>query len=91
MITIGIRELRQRASEYIALVKRGRTVRVTERGRPVAMLVPMPQGDAIERLEAGGRLAPARGSWQDLGRPLEPTPGAPLPSERLASMRDDER
>jgi antitoxin (DNA-binding transcriptional repressor) of toxin-antitoxin stability system len=33
---IGIRELRQNASRYLALVKAGQTVEVTERGELVA-------------------------------------------------------
>src|SRR5680860_37507 len=35
MRSIGIRELRQRASEYLRLVASGETVEVTDRGRPL--------------------------------------------------------
>jgi prevent-host-death family protein len=38
--TIGIRELRQNASRYLAAVKRGEVVVVTERGREIARIVP---------------------------------------------------
>lgn len=41
MKSIGIRELRQHASEYIRLVEAGETVQVTDRGRPVAMITPV--------------------------------------------------
>jgi prevent-host-death family protein len=41
MLRIGVRELRQHASRYLALVARGEPVEVTDRGRPVAMLVPV--------------------------------------------------
>jgi prevent-host-death family protein len=47
---IGIRELRQRASEYLRSVASGETVEVTDRGRPVAMLVSISDGDTLERL-----------------------------------------
>ena len=40
MKTIGVRQLRQRASEYLRRVEAGGTVEVTARGRAVALLVP---------------------------------------------------
>jgi prevent-host-death family protein len=60
MERIGVRELRQHASRYLARVKAGETVEVTERGRLVALLVPpTPAVGARERLLAAGRLRPA--------------------------------
>ena len=57
MERIGVRELRQDASRYLARVKAGETVEVTERGRLVARLVPPhPAAGARERLIATGRL-----------------------------------
>ena len=62
MDRIGIRELRQHASTYVAKVKAGETVEVTERGELVALLVPpLPATTARERLIAAGRLLPAHG------------------------------
>jgi len=92
-LSIGIRELRQNASRYLRLVQeRGEPIEITDRGRPVALLTPVPNASSrIEQLRASGRLRPARGSWKDLGPPLPPTPGAPLPSEVLAEMREHER
>ena len=91
MWSIGIRELRQQASRYLREVERGETIEVTDRGRPVARLVPVPPGDGLEELEASGRLAPARGDALEAGRPLAPAPGAPLPGEALGAIRADER
>lgn len=42
MERIGVRELRQQASRYLARVATGETFEVTDRGRPVAHLVPVP-------------------------------------------------
>ncbi len=57
MERIGIRELRQNASQYLNRVKSGETVEVTERGKLVALLVPpAPGSTARERLIADGRL-----------------------------------
>ena len=62
MTRIGVRELRQNASRYLALVKAGETVEVTERGELVAVLSPpSPAVTARERLIAEGRLIPAAG------------------------------
>lgn len=66
MSRIGVRELRQHASRYLARVKAGETVEVTERGQLVALLVPPhPAAHARERLIADGRLVAG-------ARPLRP-------------------
>jgi prevent-host-death family protein len=59
-VRIGIRELRQHASRYLARVKAGETIEVTERGALVALLVPPEPGEsARHELIAAGRLEPA--------------------------------
>jgi len=42
--SVGVRELRQNLSKYLARVKRGQTLTVTEHGRDVAALVPRGTG-----------------------------------------------
>jgi prevent-host-death family protein len=91
MRRIGIRELRQQASRYLREVQSGETIEVTDRGRPVARLVPLPHSGSIEDLVGSGRVAPATGDALDLGPPLPPAEGEALPSEALAAMRADER
>lgn len=89
-MSIGIRELRQNASRYLRLVEeRGEPIEITDRGRPVALLTPLPTGSRIEQLIAAGRIR--RGRRGGLPPPLPPTPGVPLPSEILAEMREHER
>ena len=89
-LSIGIRELRQNASRYLRLVEeRGEPIEITDRGRPVAMLAPVPTGSRIDQLAASGRLR--RGKGGPLPRPIDPKPGVPLPSEILAEMRAHER
>ena len=41
MTTAGVAELKARLSEYLARVRAGSEVLVTERGRPVAKIVPV--------------------------------------------------
>lgn len=91
MRSVGIRQLRQQASRFLREVERGETIEVTDRGRPVALLVPVPREEGIEGLLASGRLVPAAGDLLELGQPLEPAPGAPLPGDALAEARADER
>jgi prevent-host-death family protein len=59
--SIGVRELRQYASTYLARVKAGESLTVTERGRPIARLVPVRDGedDWQTRWIAEGRMRPA--------------------------------
>jgi len=91
--SIGIRELRQHASRYVAMAKAGKRVPVTERGKLVAYLVPAEEPTSIlDRLEAAGQLR--RGSGRGLADLLPPPPAPPgsTPlSETLRAMRDEER
>ena len=91
MRSIGVRELRQQASRYLRAVQAGETIEVTDRGRAVALLIPVTEASRSEQLVVSGRLAPAHGDLLDLGEPLEPMPGAPLPSTALAEARAGER
>jgi prevent-host-death family protein len=90
MTTVGVRELRQRASQLLRLVEDGETIEITDRGRPVALLGPVPQGSPLEQLRASGEVDPATGDLDDLPAPL-PLRGAERPSVRLARLRDHER
>lgn len=88
MLRIGVRELRQHASRYLALVARGERVEVTDRGRPVALLVPV-HGEAWDDLLAGGRMVqPADAANVADEAPLDYGIDA---SEMLRTMRDLEQ
>ncbi|MGQ0743433.1 MAG: type II toxin-antitoxin system Phd/YefM family antitoxin [Acidimicrobiales bacterium] len=58
MDRIGVRELRQHASRYLDRVARGESLEVTDRGRPVARIVPI-SSDAWAGMVASGRVTPA--------------------------------
>ena len=90
MTRVGVRELRQRASELLRRVEDGESIEITDRGRPVAMLSPLPE-DPVERLRASGDLEAAEADWSDLPEPLPLAPGAEPPSVVLARLRRDER
>ncbi len=88
---IGVRELNQNTSQVLARVRHGETVEVTERGRPVARLVPIEGGTtALDRLVAVGRAVAPMTTGP---LPLPPELGSPEVSaaEELAAAREDER
>lgn len=91
MERIGVRELNQHTSQVLARVAGGETIEVTERGRPVARLVPVADhASVLARLVASGRaVAPT-----SVGPiPLPPALGDPTVSaaEVVAQLRDEER
>jgi prevent-host-death family protein len=91
MIRIGVRELRQHASRYLAMVKSGERVEVTDRGKLVALLVSPGTGTAArDRLVAAGRLIPAAVPFQLPTRRITP-PDGPTASGALAESREDRR
>lgn len=78
MERVGVRELKASLSRYLARVREGETIEVTDRGRPVARIVPVGIPDHLTKLMADGRV-----TWS--GRPFRPpkhrtklTPGPPI-------------
>ena len=91
--SVGIRELRQNLSVYLRRIEAGETLQVTDRGRAVALLAPLPgRSGILDRLIVGGLARPARRQPSTLRMPE--SPGKPLvmsASEALARLRADER
>ena len=91
MGSVGIRELRQRASELLRRVAAGEIIEVTDRGRPVALLSPLPDVGQLERLRAAGEVTPSVGDLAQLPPPLPLAAGQEPPSAVLERLRRDER
>ncbi len=91
MTRIGIRELRQRASDYLRRVEAGETIEVTDRGRPIALLTPIPKASPVERLRASGDIQGGEEAWNDMPAPLPLKDGEESPSVILERLRSDER
>ena len=72
MRQVGVRELRQNLSVHLRQVAKGETLEVTEHGRPVAILAPLPElSTPMQRLIASGRVVrPATKRIEDLPPPL---------------------
>jgi prevent-host-death family protein len=56
MRSAGVAELKARLSEYLQRVKAGEEVLVTDRGKPVARLVPVGGGAGLDETVEGARL-----------------------------------
>jgi antitoxin (DNA-binding transcriptional repressor) of toxin-antitoxin stability system len=91
MERIGVRELRQHASRWLARVARGESFEVTDRGRMVALLIPPPLQEGLAPLLATGRAQAGIGHLRDLEPPRRPRPGGPTATEALEQLRADER
>jgi prevent-host-death family protein len=90
MRRVGIRELRQNASALIRRVIAGETIELTERGRPVARIVPLQVRSVLEQMVAEGRATQAHGDLLEV-KPIARISGKRPLSELLAELRADER
>jgi len=89
---IGVRELRQSASKYLRRVAAGESFTVTDRGIPVAQLVPPDSSSSIEGLIARGELLPPeRPNGALSGRLPEPLDLGFSASDELQRLRDGDR
>ncbi|MDI7267439.1 MAG: hypothetical protein QME96_05550 [Myxococcota bacterium] len=82
MLVAGVRAIKNRLDHYLRLIQRGEVVLVTDRGRVVAQLSPLPvrqlvlgtaETEALDRLARLGRLRPGSGA-------VESATAAPLPA-----------
>lgn len=90
MADAGIRALKQNASAVVALAASGEVVTITDRGRPVAQLGPIPERRLDALVETGG-ARPARRPIDDLPAPRRRRRGQPTLTEVLDELRDAER
>jgi len=98
MRAAGVREIKNKLSEYLRLVAEGETVLVTDRGRVVAQLAPPPvagapaltEDEALRRLAAAGKVRLARGRIPSPGLgPVGPTPEGIDVDEIMDDVRAD--
>jgi prevent-host-death family protein len=91
MDRVGVRELRQNLSRYLADVKNGESFVVTERGREVARLTPSGVADSpITRLVVERGATMPRADLHELTRRSALPPAGGRPSlEVLEEMREE--
>ena len=86
-----MRELRQDASTWVRRAAAGETLEVTDRGRPVARLGPLPESEVgMDALESAGRLRPPRGRLSEIGS-LPAVSDGPSLTDALDELRTGER
>ena len=95
MKTVGIRELKNRLSQYIREVRSGESVLVTDRGEVVAELTPPGQGTADDAVPAA-LVALAKRGLATVGAPADASLYPALPRRRkrkvtAAKLLDEER
>ena len=88
MKVIGVRELRQHASKYLKEVAAGESIEITDRGRPVARLVPTGADPWTDLINAGEVIEAARPLSVDHIKPAAHPHSA---SEALERLREHER
>jgi len=67
MESVGIRALKQNASAVVARAAAGESIEITDRGRPVARLVPLPppSDDPLQQLVDAGIVVPPKKPWMN--------------------------
>jgi prevent-host-death family protein len=90
MDQIPIRVLNQDTASVLERVEHGETVEITNRGKPVARLVPISGGDELDDLIADGKVIPAtiHGRWRAPAGEIDPEANA---GELVRQLRDEER
>jgi prevent-host-death family protein len=86
MAEVGIRALKQNASAVVAEAAAGETITITDRGRPVAQMTPLP----VSRLRSLIESCRARVAHRNIADLPMPSKGPDI-SATLAEMRDAER
>lgn len=76
--SVGVRELRDALSRHLAGVREGRSVIVTDHGRPIARIVPYEAASPLERMIAEGVARP----------PLRPRAALPDPIRAAGTVSD---
>lgn len=81
---IGVRELRNTLSRQLVEVRDGHTVTVTDRGQPIARIVPVDRMTTLEKLRLDGKIDPAR-------EPRKPLPDLIEIDGTVSDLLDDQR
>lgn len=69
---VGVRELKNNLSRYLARVRAGEEVVVTDRGRAIAVVTPMATEGTLRRLIAEGIVTPAESAKRPAPRSRVP-------------------
>lgn len=91
MVSVGSKQLKNRLGAYLRLVRQGNAVQITDRGRPIACIIPAQsevaseEADTLARLVAQGLVRPGSGRFTR-GKATKLKPGP-----TVLEMLDEER
>lgn len=85
-MNVGIRELRDGLSRYVAGAREGQEIIVTDHGRAVARLVSYDRPSGLELLIAQGLVSPAERPRTKRPKPVTVPPGVVV-SDLIAEQR----
>ncbi|HEX9822509.1 MAG TPA: type II toxin-antitoxin system prevent-host-death family antitoxin [Methylomirabilota bacterium] len=89
MATVGVRDLKNRLSEFLRRVAEGERITVTDRGRPIAVLSPpepSPDDEDIRRMVREGLASWSGGKPRGATKPIK-VRGKPISD----TVREDRR
>ncbi len=89
-ISVGIREAKINLSKLLKGVQEGREIIITDRGRPVGKIIPVPKGslplaDRISEMEREGWIEPRKKKSRELYSPIL------LPEEQAQKFLKEEQ
>lgn len=90
MATVGVKELKNRLSEYLRRAREGERVVVTERGRPIAVIsaaVEAPVDPGLESLVRAGLARWGGGKPRGSARPVKLRKGPPMSQTVIEGRR----
>ena len=89
---VGVTELRTNLADWLQRVREGEELTITDRGMPVARLVPVGEAALIARLEREGVLArPESSGPRVIPQPIRALRDGPSVSDLVVEFRDEKR
>jgi prevent-host-death family protein len=86
---VGVRDLKNRLSKYLREVKKGRSIVITERGKPIGQIIPKSSSidDRVEMMINAGLLE-WNGNKLEHAEPVVVNRSSRLVSDILVDMRE---
>jgi prevent-host-death family protein len=90
MEQVPIRELNQDTAGVLARVEHGESLEITNRGKPIARIIPVSAPSELDDLIAAGRVTPATNRGPFTMPAIKAPPGSDA-GELIRQLRDEER
>ena len=91
MIPVASKELKNRLGKYLTLVRGGKTLQITDRGRPIGCVIPVKSSAEIHQSETLARLVIQGAVRLGSGRLVRHSPTIMRKGKTLADMVAEDR